>query len=561
MATLSSTPARTKIAATTPVKTPGRAAQWNSRWSSTWNSTLGLGLLGGLLLWLALPPVNAWPLAWIAPVPWLVLVMRPQLTGRRPYRKLWLASFVFWLAALHWLTLPHWATGFGLLALAFYLAFYLPAFVGLARVGVQGLKMSPLLVAPVVWTGLELLRGYLLSGFSMANLAHTQYQWIELIQISDLAGAYGVSFLLMFGAACIAKMLPVDGRPRAWWPLAPLAVALCAALAYGYQQTHGDFTSPGPKVALIQGSIDTEMKADPNGGRAIWDEYVGLSEKAVRQDTAVELVVWPETMFRYPWFTFDADFRSSDPRMPPPAELTHNSRTQVAGLAERLQRPLLIGIDSVHYATDKMVHYNSALFTDRAGEPRGRYDKNHLVMFGEYVPFAKTFPWLYNLTPLPGGAEFGTGPVSVAVGSARFAPNICYESIVPHLIAGQVRTLRAAGQEPDVLVNLTNDGWFWGSAELDMHLACGVFRAIECRKPFLVAANTGFSASIDSSGRILAQGKRRATDIIIAEPRLDRRQSWYLLVGDAPAAVCLAGCGVLAVVGFRQRKKAPASAA
>ncbi len=82
--------------------------------------------------------------------------------------------------------------------------------------------------------------------------------------------------------------------------------------------------------------------------------------------------------------------------------------------------------------------------------------------------------------------------------------------------------MAAEGKEPDILVNLTNDGWFWGSSELDMHLACGVFRAVECRKPFLIAANTGFSAWIDGDGRIRRQGPRRAKDVIVAEPRLDR---------------------------------------
>jgi apolipoprotein N-acyltransferase len=115
--------------------------------------------------------------------------------------------------------------------------------------------------------------------------------------------------------------------------------------------------------------------------------------------------------------------------------------------------------------------------------------------------------------------------------------------------------LRAEHREPDVLVNLTNDGWFWGSNELDMHLACAVFRAVECRKPFLVAANTGFSAWIDSNGRIVAQGRRRATDVIVATPAIDSRDSWYLEHGDMPAGVCFLGTTALVFVGVGQRRK------
>ena len=98
-------------------------------------------------------------------------------------------------------------------------------------------------------------------------------------------------------------------------------------------------------------------------------------------------------------------------------------------------------------------------------------------------------------------------------------------------------------------MNLTNDGWFWGSSELDMHLACGVFRAVECRKPLLIAANTGFSAWIDGDGRILRQGPRRAADTLLAEVRLDRGRSWYLAHGDWPAGICLAACIALGLIG------------
>ncbi len=99
--------------------------------------------------------------------------------------------------------------------------------------------------------------------------------------------------------------------------------------------------------------------------------------------------------------------------------------------------------------------------------------------------------------------------------------------------------LRAAGAEPDVLVNLTNDGWFWGSSELDLHLMCGIFRAVECRKPLVIAANTGFSAVLDADGRVLRQGRRRDTDILVHDVKLDSRASPYVTFGDWGAGTCL----------------------
>jgi apolipoprotein N-acyltransferase len=170
-------------------------------------------------------------------------------------------------------------------------------------------------------------------------------------------------------------------------------------------------------------------------------------------------------------------------------------------------------------------------------------------MFGEYIPFAKQWTWLQRVTPIGAGLDAGRRAETFDVAGTKVAPNICYESTLSHLIRGQVAELRRRGEEPDVLVNQTNDGWFWGSSELDLHLICGVFRAIECRKPFLIAANTGFSAWIDSNGRIIEQGPRRDVGFILARPQLDGRSSPYVAWSDWFAGTCLAGCFGLSLIG------------
>ena len=175
-------------------------------------------------------------------------------------------------------------------------------------------------------------------------------------------------------------------------------------------------------------------------------------------------------------------------------------------MARRFQAPLLLGMDTLVYGPGQVDRYNSAVLVNREGAAVDRYDKMRPVMFGEYVPLAYYWPWLYRLTPLADGLDPGEAPKSLSVGDVRIAPNICFETLLPHFIRGQVATLRAEGAEPDLLVNLTNDGWFWGSSELDLHLMCGVFRAVECRKPLVIAANTGFSAVIDADGRGSARG-------------------------------------------------------
>ncbi len=208
-------------------------------------------------------------------------------------------------------------------------------------------------------------------------------------------------------------------------------------------------------------------------------------------------------------------------------------------MGERYKVPMLLGMDTLIYGAAHVDRHNSAVLVSAKGEVEGRYDKMRPIMFGEYIPLGSYFPWLYRLTPLANGLDPGKGPRSLSVGDVRVAPSICFETLLPHFNRGQVADLRAAGTEPDILVNLTNDGWFWGSSELDLHLMCGVFRAVECRKAMAIAANTGFSAVIDADGRILVQGPRRDTDVVVSKVPLDTRRSPYVLVGDLGAGACL----------------------
>lgn len=466
---------------------------------------------------------------------------------------LWLAGFGFWLATLYWLTYPHPATSLGWLALSAYLGCYLPVFVGLGRVLVHAWRVPLVVAAPLVWAALELAQAHLLTGFNLAALGHTQYRWIALVQIAELCGGYGVSMLVMFVAASAAQAAPCGPSRARLAPLVPAALAVAAALAFGHWRLATTPQRAGPQIALVQGSIDTAFKHDPAEAGNVYREYLELSEAARREHPQLDLIVWPETMFRDPLLLYTADVR------PPPDALwtvdqlrsaAEAGRLKIALTARRLDTPLLLGIDALKYGPGSVERYNSALHVARDGQILDRYDKMHPVLFGEYVPLGRRFPWLYRLTPLGDGLDAGRQPQAMRVGDALVAPNICYESILPHLIRRQIVDLDRQGQQPDVLINLTNDGWFYGSSELDLHLICGVFRAIECRRPFLAAANTGFSAWIDSTGRIIQQGPRRDRGWIIASVQLDGRPTAYLALGDVLPTACLALCLAAAVSGL-----------
>jgi len=468
-----------------------------------------------------------WPLGLV------LLTAATCLARRRPYFVLWLIGFFFWLAALHWLRLPHWATGVGWLALSFYFAFYLPVFIAVSRAAVHRLGVPVIVAAPVVWAGLELARAHLLTGMTMASLAHTQYRWTTLIQVSDLGGAFAVSFLVMFVAACLARAVPCDGARWTPWPLLWAAAMLAAVLAYGQFRLSTPAGEPIARIALIQGSIDIQMNGDENLLARIDREYGHWSRQASEDYGRVDLMVWPESMC--------------------PERAT----------ARTLAAPMIFGVDRMERGAGGDRHYNTAAYVSPEGVVLDYYDKMHLVMFGEYVPLAEYLPWLARLMPLPVSATAGREPRAFSIAVAedprraiRVAPDICYESVLSHVIRGQVRALQSQGREPEILVNLTNDGWFWGSSELTMHLACGVFRAVECRKPYLIAANTGISAWIDGSGRLLAEGPRRQPCTLLAEPCRDGRRSPYLAYGDWPAGCCLVAACVFALAGVLRRRPA-----
>ena len=190
--------------------------------------------------------------------------------------------------------------------------------------------------------------------------------------------------------------------------------------------------------------------------------------------------------------------------------------------AREFGRPMILGLDREHFGPQGVDVYNSAVLVTPDGrwcEPgrceQSYYDKMHLVPFGEYMPFVKSMPWLQNLSPLCTSATPGEQPKGFMLKNICLVPNICYETVLPHVIRNQLVTLRQEGRDPQILVNVTNDGWFWGSNELEMHLACGVFRTVECRRPMVIAANTGISASIDASGHILDEGPRRDTKLFL----------------------------------------------
>ncbi len=547
----------------------------NSRWL-----VLAVSTLSGLLLWLAFKPVGWWPLAFLAPAGWLAMVRWQTLPGWRPYLMILLGAAVHWLLLLEGIRRAHPALYLGWFALAFYVAAYMPVFVGLTRMAVHRMRVSIVIAGPAIWVALELVRSHLLTGFSTGLIAHALVNQTTLIQIAELGGAYAVSFLVIFAAACLVRIWPRHGAPRTWrdgWPAVALSIGLIAVVVYGKVRLAANPIDHAPadsvRVVMIQGGRDTVFDFDAEVTYETYEDYWALTREALQLHEPVDLVIWPESAFTgllpefqregdaLPDLGFEISKKEFSQRLDERIELFQQKTRYAASVVNDPQRNsttsrptcMLVGSESLVYSAEGVRRYNSALLLDAEGRVANRYYKTHPVMFGEYIPFGKTFPWIYKVTPMADGLASGREAVAFDIQGVRFSPNICFESTVPHLIRRQVAELRQQGEMPDVLVNITNDGWFWGSAILDHHFASNVFRAVENGRPLLIAANTGISGWVDHRGRVRRFVPRREKQFLLATVSSSQLLTQYQLVGDWLARVCFVFLVVTCGFGMRER--------
>ena len=476
-----------------------------------------------------------------------------------------LAGLLYWLGTFYFIPIPHWALWIGWLVVSLYLSLYLPLFVLLSRALVHRLHWPTLIAGPLVWVGIEWLRSNVITGMAMVCLSHTQYRQPILIQVADLFGGYTLTFLMAMFSAALATCLTQNrvGRGRTiGGGLAIAGLILLLVMGYGYlrlQQTFyaDDQVGREATVALIQGSIDTEFPSSQAEQMAYQEkrdrEYYQLSRQAAGQWPDIDLMIWPESSFPLP----DILESALDGGVDPGLQAYRGQTRQVWSVVTAGTSPpfeMLVGTTA--YGQDEI--YNAAIRLDRSGEVASRYFKNHRVMFGEYVPLSDWFPFLQDWSPIGRGLTAGTEPASFQVNDVRFSPNICFESTVPHLVRRQVNQLATEGKDPDVMVNITNDGWFFGTSCLDLHLACNVFRAVEMRKTNLVCANTGLSAEISPYGQILQQGPRRSTETLRAVVRPVAAGSLYRSVGDLPVIFLGLGAMVIGLLALFLKKRTTA---
>jgi len=503
--------------------------------------SMSLAAVSGLLLVVAFPSFNLPYLAWMALVP-LCLALAGQ-TVKNGFLLGGLAGLVFFAGTVHWVTNSvHFYGGVPLipaslitLLLCLYLALY-PALFGaaLARLGAERFPWL-FISAPALWTALELARTYIFSGFPWSLLGYSQYRVLPLIQMADITGVYGVSFLIVMVNAALAGFI-IDRRKFSGLIVAVLTMAV--VVTYGYLRLNAPYTPGQITISVVQGNIDQDKKWDPAFQSEVISIYKRLTREALKQHP--ELVIWPETTTP---FYFTGNNGADRALTADLIAFTRSSRV-----------PLLFGSPTYERGPNRSVQLrNSAFLLTPQGKIDAVYHKLHLVPFGEYVPLKSVLFFVDKMVQAIGdfqaGNEYTVMTVPARGANVTLCTVICYEIIFPDLVR------RFVDNGASVITTITNDAWFGRTAAPYQHFSMAVFRAVENRVPVARAANTGISGFIDSKGNILE------TSAIFTEACLTRaiapggRKTFYTAHGDLFAYACLAISLLLLAV--RPRKKLP----
>jgi apolipoprotein N-acyltransferase len=520
---------------------------------STHAFTYLLLIVSGLLLTVIQPPIDWSFFAWVAFVPF-ALACSPRVGARGLAFAAFLVGYVYWLGNLYWIQ-P--ITVLGWLGMGLYLSpfWVLPA-LGVRLARVKGLPLF--VVLPILVAGFERLQGFPLGGFFWRFLGHSQYANLAVIQVADLVGAAGVSFVVAMVNGLLAELIvkrgPSSDASRFTLHVSRslllggmlTAAVVAGTVLYGQwrlRQTP-EYVTDGPLVGSLQSNVPQSVKRSYTAGGQLFDDLMKDSKAAAA--AGAELIVWPETMVQgmlepalWPYLSGNLEEDKAFHR-----RLCEHAKDTAC---------LLVGAHGADIKWDRLgepylATYNSAYFyhLDGTRDP-GRYDKIHLVLFGEYIPLKRWFPLFERLMPegyrpsltLEHGRNYTIfemdrsprDPNSPAAAPHeqqspyRFAVIICYEGTIPYVPRNF--TLDDQGRKRiDWLVNISNDGWFVRfpegqgrvipSSELPQHAAICAFRAVENRLAVIRSVNTGISCLIDSTGRI-RDGYLAASDDFPAE--------------------------------------------
>ncbi len=474
--------------------------------------------LSGFLLIFSQPSFNLFPLAWVGLIP-LLVCLKSTSSWKTAFRWGYVTGVIFFFGMTYWIILLYpfaniFITTLGCAALVAYLAVYPGIFAAvLSRLPWQsGLRF--VLIVPVIWTGLEWIRSWMLTGFPWGSMGYSQWNNICAIQIASITGVHGVSFIVVLLNAAIANLI----RTYPFWRRQLKATALPVLIVIA-SLFYGVFTISIPQqatstieIALVPGNVPQDEKWQRKNVTKIFKKYMNLIKKA--DATRPNLIVLPETAIPAPIFSRQNAYR-----------------LQLEQILSDRRMYLLIG--APHYDPDSKV-YNRVFLLSPSGEKLGSYSKMHLVPFGEYVPLSRYLPNLIQFEPYEPGKSINLFPIPTTE-DAQMGISICFESVFPNLFRKFVK------KGATVMGVLTNDAWYEGTAAPDQHFSVAPLRAVENRVPVFRCANGGISCIIDSHGNIITKPiqPNDTQDFLIGQiPVGDQRHTLYTRYGDWFPILC-----------------------
>ena len=489
-----------------------------------------LAILSGIALVCSFPKYGAGWVAWFALIP-LLLALRTITVPLKAATMGLITGLVFYIGILYWIpqvviTYGNIPPGLGILALillSIYLSLYLACFAA-ALVYLRQRGFVEFVTAPLLWVCLEFLKTILFTGFPWENLAYSQYKYLTIIQFSDITGIYGVSFLIVLINTILTDILVErERKKRVFLEMIFGCIILFLLLGYGtfsLNRVSSELNrGEAMEVSLIQGNIDQSVKWNPSYQQESVNIYRILSLR--NAPVGEGLIVWPETAMPF--------FFRNNPHLSP----------QVRSVAKLASDWLLFGSPSYKKDGEQIWYMNSAFLLSPHGSIVGKYDKVHLVPYGEYVPLRTFFPFLGKLVEGVSDFKKGEHVTPLPLGKHAVGVLICYEGVFTWIS----RDYRRKGA--DLLVNITNDAWFGMTSAPYQHLSMTVFRAVENRAFLLRSANTGISAIISPTGQIIKQTALFERTALKGSIKFLDRKTIYTLYGDMFAYVCLILLGLI----------------
>jgi apolipoprotein N-acyltransferase len=493
-----------------------------------------LAVFSGGLLILAFPKFNLFPLSAVALAP-LIFVVTREVRARR--RFLWgsLAGFVFFAGTSTWIyTVMHQYGGLGVVAaagvlslLCLILSLYWGCFAWLAG-SLWKARWGPLAV-PFLWVSLELARAHLFTGYPWLLLGYALTDYPSIARLARWTGVYGLSFLLM--AFNVAWVWLWEWRASRKERAAPvfLAVLLTGTLLL-FLTAPAETYREDRTAYLVQTNIPQEVGRERwtfEAQRPLLERLETLTTSAVGRQEPPSLVIWPE---------MPASFYFHDDGF---------SRPFMEGIARRTNSFFITGIVAFVPGSNRTQPLNSNVLLDPSGKLLAQYDKIHLVPFGEYIPWKSVLGFAETLTAEAGDFVAGNRYVVTELPGGRASSIICYEAIFPEL------SRRFVEEGAEVLVNISNDGWFGSSGARYQHLLMARMRAIENARFLLRATNTGITVVIRPDGQVAGEIPPDQPGVLQARWGFESRQTFYTRYGDwfAYLACALAAVGLLAARG------------